>query len=152
MKFTLKEFFLHEAEEFNTECPKCRHTFNVPGHPSEPGYQPYIDCPNCGAHFDEQEVEMWAQTIWTKPGGIHEHQLQVKQTTAGRSAISSPSEPVQVKRFFTNDDGQTFVVEAGRQFKLLRTNTLSGYVLASPALVDGVWYWRTDAELIAIGR
>jgi hypothetical protein len=25
-------------------------------------------------------------------------------------------------------------------------------VLASPALVDGTWYWRTDKELIAIGE
>ena len=29
---------------------------------------------------------------------------------------------------------------------------LRAQVLASPALVDGVWYWRTDRELVAIGR
>jgi hypothetical protein len=29
-------------------------------------------------------------------------------------------------------------------------NKLNGRILASPALVDGVWYWRTDSELIAI--
>jgi outer membrane protein assembly factor BamB len=61
--------------------------------------------------------------------------------------------PVAVgdKLFFTNDQGQTFVVQAGRTFKLLRVNELNAQVLASPALVDGVWYWRTDRELLAIG-
>ena len=61
--------------------------------------------------------------------------------------------PVAVgdKLFFTNDQGQTFVVQAGRTFKLLHVNELRAQVLASPALVDGVWYWRTDRELLAIG-
>jgi outer membrane protein assembly factor BamB len=63
----------------------------------------------------------------------------------------SPS-PVAVgdKLFFTNDNGETFVVQAGPTFKLLGVNRLNAYVLASPALVDGTWYWRTDSELIAI--
>lgn len=62
--------------------------------------------------------------------------------------------PVAVgdKLFFTNDDGQTFVVLAGPVFKLLRVNELHARVLASPALVEGTWYWRTDRELLAIGR
>jgi len=62
------------------------------------------------------------------------------------------SSPVAVgnKLFFTNDDGRTFVVEAGPVFKLLRTNDLGARVIASPALVEGVWYWRTDRELLAI--
>jgi len=62
--------------------------------------------------------------------------------------------PVAVgnKLFFTNDMGQTFVVEAGPAFKLLHVNELGAQVIASPALVDGIWYWRTDRELLAIGR
>jgi outer membrane protein assembly factor BamB len=62
--------------------------------------------------------------------------------------------PVAVgdKLFFTNDNGETFVVQAGPVFKLLHVNRLNATVLASPALVDGVWYWRTDKELMAIGN
>jgi hypothetical protein len=37
-------------------------------------------------------------------------------------------------------------------FKLVRVNELHARVIASPALVDGIWYWRTDRELLAIGR
>jgi hypothetical protein len=29
---------------------------------------------------------------------------------------------------------------------------LNARTLASPALVDGKWYWRTEKELLAIGR
>ncbi len=65
---------------------------------------------------------------------------------------SFSASPVAVgnKIFITNDQGQTFVVEAGGTFKLVRVNELSARVIASPALVDGAWYWRTDRELIAI--
>ena len=67
-----------------------------------------------------------------------------------REGFSASPVAVGDTLFFTNDQGQTFVVAAGREFKLLRVNTLPGTVLASPALVDGTWYWRTDRELIAI--
>ena len=67
-----------------------------------------------------------------------------------REGFSASPVHVNGKIFFTNDDGQTFVVEAGRQFKLLRTNELGEQTLASPALVDGTWYWRTANSLRAI--
>jgi outer membrane protein assembly factor BamB len=67
-----------------------------------------------------------------------------------REGFSSSPVAIGNKLFFTNDDGRTFVIEAGPVFKLLRTNDMGARVLASPALVDGVWYWRTDRELIAI--
>ena len=67
-----------------------------------------------------------------------------------REGFSSSPVAVGDKVFFTNDLGQTFVVQTGRSFKLLHVNELSAQVLASPALVDGTWYWRTDRELIAI--
>ena len=69
-----------------------------------------------------------------------------------RESFSSSPVVVDGKVFFTNDQGETFVVAAGREFKLLHVNPLNARTLASPALVDGKWYWRTDKELIAIGR
>lgn len=54
------------------------------------------------------------------------------------------------KVFFTNDDGETFVLQAGREFKLLHVNTLGEQTLASPALVDNHWYFRTASSLLAI--
>ena len=59
---------------------------------------------------------------------------------------------VDGKVFFTNDAGETFVLKAGKKFELLRVNRLEAPVLASPALVDGRWYFRTDRHLLAIGK
>jgi outer membrane protein assembly factor BamB len=56
------------------------------------------------------------------------------------------------KVFFTNDEGETFVLRAGGTFDLLHTNAIGERTLASPALVDGKWYIRTESNLIAIGK
>ena len=49
------------------------------------------------------------------------------------------------------DDGDTFVLRAGPSFELLHVNRMGEGTLASPALVDGRWYIRTDRNLIAVG-
>ena len=56
------------------------------------------------------------------------------------------------KIFFTNDIGDTFVLEAGPELKILHVNRLNARTLASPALVDGRWYFRTEGELLCIGN
>jgi outer membrane protein assembly factor BamB len=70
---------------------------------------------------------------------------------ATREGFSASPVGVDNKVFFTNDEGQTFVVRAGATFELLHVNELHAQVLASPALVDRKWYFRTDRELLAIG-
>jgi outer membrane protein assembly factor BamB len=75
---------------------------------------------------------------------------QGRMGVAMREGFSASPVHVNGKLFFTNDDGQTFVVEAGREFKLLHVNEHGARTLASPALVDGTWYWRTDGHLLAI--
>lgn len=70
---------------------------------------------------------------------------------AARESFSASPVLVDGKVFFTNDMGETFVIAAGREFKLLHTNTLNARTLASPALVEGKWYFRTATELIAVG-
>ena len=69
-----------------------------------------------------------------------------------RESFSASPVVVDGKVYFTNDSGETFVLAAGREFKLLHVNRLNARVLASPALVDRTWYWRTDTTLLAIGR
>jgi outer membrane protein assembly factor BamB len=71
---------------------------------------------------------------------------------AQREGFSASPVAVDGKVFFTNDDGETFVLRAGPKFELLHVNRLGEGVLASPALVDGRWYIRTDGKLIAIGN
>jgi outer membrane protein assembly factor BamB len=70
---------------------------------------------------------------------------------AMREGFSASPVAVGDRLFFTNDLGETFVVRAGPTFDLLHVNRLDARTLATPALVDGVWYFRTERELIAIG-
>jgi outer membrane protein assembly factor BamB len=78
--------------------------------------------------------------------------FQGRLGTEKRESFSASPVAVDGKVFFTNDDGETFVLESGPDFKLLRVNRLGQRTLASPALVDGRWYFRTETELLAIGR
>jgi outer membrane protein assembly factor BamB len=71
---------------------------------------------------------------------------------ARREGFSASPVALDGKVFFTNDEGETFVIEAGRQFRMLHVNRIGEPTLASPALVDGRWYVRTASSLVAIGR
>jgi outer membrane protein assembly factor BamB len=77
---------------------------------------------------------------------------QSRLGAARRESFSASPVAVDGKVFFTNDDGETFVVQAGREFKLLHVNQLGESTYASPALVGGRWYFRTASSLVAVGR
>ena len=70
---------------------------------------------------------------------------------AGEGFSSSPV-GVNDKVFFTNDKGETYVLAHSSEFKILGVNKLKARTLASPALLDGHWYWRTDSHLLCIGK
>lgn len=54
--------------------------------------------------------------------------------------------------YFVSESGDTMVVEAGRQPRVIATNALDERVLASPAISHGRLFIRTDTQLFAIGR
>ena len=72
--------------------------------------------------------------------------------SAAREGFSGSPVALQGKVFFTNDEGETFVLRAGPEFDLLHVNSLNERTLASPALVHGTWYFRTVKHLYAIGN
>jgi outer membrane protein assembly factor BamB len=80
-----------------------------------------------------------------------EPMYQGRLGVARREGFSASPVAVDGKVFFTNDEGETFVLRAGTAFDLMHVNRLGAQVLASPALVDRKWYFRTDRELLAIG-
>lgn len=69
----------------------------------------------------------------------------------GRSFTSSPW-AYDGKLFCLNEDGETFVIRAGREFELLHINTLEDddMGMATPALVDNHLLIRTAARLYCI--
>ena len=78
--------------------------------------------------------------------------FQGRLGVARREGFSASPVAVDGKIFFTNDEGETFVLRAGPTFELLHVNDIGEQTLASPALVDGRWYIRTARNLYAVGR
>jgi outer membrane protein assembly factor BamB len=76
---------------------------------------------------------------------------QLRLGEAQREGFSASPVAVGGKAFFTNDEGETFVLSPPPDFKLLHVNRLNERTLASPALVDGRWYFRTQDHLLCIG-
>jgi len=77
---------------------------------------------------------------------------QLRLGEAKREGFSASPVAVDGRIYFTNDDGETFVLNPAPDFRLLHVNRIGEQTLASPALVDGRWYIRTAGHLIAIGK
>lgn len=56
------------------------------------------------------------------------------------------------KVYLPSEDGITFVVEAGSEFKLLARNSIQEPIMATPAIADGVLYLRGSRHLFAVGK
>ena len=54
--------------------------------------------------------------------------------------------------YVTNEDGDTIVIAAGREFREVATNSMGELVMATPALSRGVMYIRSVRSLFAISR
>lgn len=79
-------------------------------------------------------------------------QWQQRLGEAVKHGFSASPIGVNGKVFFTNDEGETYVLQAGPKFNLLHVNKMHEKTLASPALVDGRWYIRTEGHLYCIGK
>ena len=56
------------------------------------------------------------------------------------------------KVYFTGEDGEVHVVRAGPAFELLAKNALGEVTLATPAVSEGVLYFRTRGHLVAVAE
>ena len=56
------------------------------------------------------------------------------------------------KIFALSEDGNTYVMQAGPEFKLLGTNSLNEMTLATPAIANGSLIVRTASKLYRIAR
>jgi outer membrane protein assembly factor BamB len=52
--------------------------------------------------------------------------------------------------YFTSEDGDIYVIKAGRTFEQLARNPMGEVCMATPAIAGGVMYVRTRGHLVAI--
>jgi len=68
----------------------------------------------------------------------------------GTTAFTASPVAADGKIYFSSEEGDTFVVEAGKTFKLLSTNPTGEIIMATPAISEGVIYIRTAKQIIAV--
>lgn len=71
---------------------------------------------------------------------------------AGTTGFTSSPVAAGDRVYFTSEEGETYVLKAGRVFELLATNKLGEIAMATPAISDGVLLFRTRGHLVAVGE
>jgi outer membrane protein assembly factor BamB len=73
-----------------------------------------------------------------------------KRLGGGASAFTASPWACDGKVFCLSEDGETFVVQAGKEFKVLARNKLDEMSLATPALAGGSLFVRTRSKLYCL--
>jgi hypothetical protein len=92
-------------------------------------------------------------------GFLLSHDAKTGQQVYGRQRLSVDSSGFTAspwayngKIFLLSEDGDTFVVQAGPEFKVLGKNTLGDMPLATPAVLRGNLILRTQSNLYRIAK
>jgi outer membrane protein assembly factor BamB len=70
----------------------------------------------------------------------------------GGSGFSASPVASDGRLFLPGEDGDTFVVRAGREFGLIGTNSVPETVMATPAISDGILFIRGQSHLFAFSH
>ena len=89
-------------------------------------------------------------TVHDAKNGDEIYPRQRIEATAG--AFTSSPWAYNGKVFTLSEDGDTFVLAAGREYKLLGKNSLNEMCMATPAIYDGSLLIRTAGRLYRIGK
>lgn len=79
-------------------------------------------------------------------------QIYQERLGTGRTGFTASSVAADGKLYFTSEEGEIFVVKAGAKFEVIATNPLGEICMATPALSEGVLFFRTQGHLVAIGK
>jgi outer membrane protein assembly factor BamB len=70
----------------------------------------------------------------------------------GRTGFTASPIAADGKVYFTSEEGEVHVVRAGPEFELLARNPLGEVSLSTPAVSEGVLFFRTRGHLMAIAE
>ncbi len=73
-----------------------------------------------------------------------------KEQLGKMTGFSASGVAADGKLYFASEEGDVFVVKAGPEFEILATNPMKDICMATPAISEGVLYFRTHHHLVAI--
>ena len=79
-------------------------------------------------------------------------QLYQARLGQGRTGFTASPVAADGKIYFADEFGDVSVLEAGDSYRLLATNSLDDIVMATPAISEGVLFFRTPGKIIAVGE
>lgn len=79
--------------------------------------------------------------------------VEVFRERLGSGGAGFTASPVAAdgKIYYTCEDGEVYVIRSGREFEIIAVNDMGTQCMASPAVSDGIIYWRTRTHVVAIG-
>ena len=77
--------------------------------------------------------------------------LYQQRLGGGTSGFTSSAVAASDRLYITNEDGHTFVLAKGADYKVIAENDVGEQVMASPAISGNVLYMRGRTHLFAIG-
>jgi len=77
-------------------------------------------------------------------------ELYRQRLGTGRTGFTSSGVAAEGKLYFCSEEGDVYVVAPGREFELLAENSLGEECLSTPALSEGVLYYRGREHVVAI--
>jgi outer membrane protein assembly factor BamB len=68
----------------------------------------------------------------------------------GRTGFSASPVASNGRIYYTSEEGDVYVIKAGTTFEQLAVNPLGEVAMATPAIADGVMFFRTRGHLVAV--
>lgn len=78
------------------------------------------------------------------------NRLYEERLGTGRTGFTASPVGADGKLYFTSEEGDIYVVQAGPQFRLLSVNPMGEICMATPAISEGALFFRTQSHLVAI--
>ena len=79
-------------------------------------------------------------------------ELIYKEKVGDMASFSASGVAADGKLYFPSEQGDIFVVKAGPDFELLNANPMNDICMATPAISEGVLFFRTHHFLIAVSE
>jgi len=130
----------YEAHTGQPKVPRHPKSTYASETPTTDGERLYVLFGDVGLYcFDYHGKQLWS------------HEIEPKKTFFDYGAAASPW-AYNNRLFFLSEDGDTYVVEAGPEFKLLHSNSLDELCLSTPALSKEKLLIRTASKLYCITK
>jgi outer membrane protein assembly factor BamB len=70
----------------------------------------------------------------------------------GRTGFTASPVAANEKIYFTSEEGDVYVIKAGPAFQLIARNLMNEICMATPAISEGVLFFRTQGHVVAVGE